>query len=41
MGLYSLRITFESGVAPPVPLPAALWLLISGLGALAIPFRRA
>jgi len=41
MGLYSLRITFEAGVVPPVPLPAALWLLISGLGALAIPFRRA
>jgi hypothetical protein len=41
VGLYSLRITFSAGNTPgsPVPLPAALWLLISGLGALALPFR--
>ena len=39
IGLYSLRITFEAGAVPPVPLPAALWLLLSGLGALTIRLR--
>jgi hypothetical protein len=43
VGLYALRVTFSAGGGPggpPVPLPAALWLFASGLGALALPFRR-
>ena len=39
LGLYSLRITFDSGMAP-VPLPAGLPLLLLGLSAVAGALRR-
>lgn len=32
IGLYSLNVGFAAADASPVPLPAAAWLLLSGLG---------
>jgi hypothetical protein len=41
LGLYGLRIAFAAADSPPaVPLPAAVWLLLSGLGGLCSQLRR-
>lgn len=39
VGLVGLKIGFKP-FAPPVPLPAAAWLLLSGIGALSLAARR-
>jgi hypothetical protein len=35
VGLYHVNVTFVAAAAPPVPLPAAGWLLLSGIAGLA------
>lgn len=38
LGVYGLKMTFQP-YAPPVPLPASMWLLLSGLAILAWQFK--
>jgi hypothetical protein len=40
LGLYGVQLSFASAVAPQVALPAAAWLLLSGLGAVMGLVRR-